>query len=54
MLYALRTNEDDTNTAYELATRFESLSPGARQVIERARNDERRHREWISATLKEM
>jgi hypothetical protein len=46
----MKTNEDDTNTAYERATQKDA-PPEAHAVFERALEDERRHRDWIVATL---
>jgi uncharacterized protein (TIGR02284 family) len=51
ILQAMKTNEDDTNTAYERAARKDDASPEAHAVFERALADERRHRDWIVATL---
>jgi uncharacterized protein (TIGR02284 family) len=50
ILLAMKTNEDDTNTAYERATQNDA-PPEAHAVFERALEDERRHRDWIAATL---
>lgn len=49
ILKAMRTNEDDTNTAYERA--FAKCPPEACDVLSRGLDDEHRHREWIVATL---
>ena len=54
VLYAVRTNEDETNAAYDRAMEFRDLPAAARAFIERARDDERHHREWLIAKLKEM
>lgn len=51
ILKAMKTNEDDTNTAYERAVTKAPVE--ARSVIERGLADERRHREWIVAQLGE-
>jgi uncharacterized protein (TIGR02284 family) len=51
ILMAMKTNEDDTNTAYERATARDDLTPDVRVVIERNLGDERRHRAWIEARL---
>ena len=51
VLRAMRTNEDDTNTAYERAAGFRDVPAATREVLERARDDERRHRAWIVSTL---
>lgn len=49
ILAAMRTNEEDTVTAYDRASRFADLPTDARTVFERAHQDELRHREWMSA-----
>jgi hypothetical protein len=50
ILSAMRTNEEDTVTAYERASRHQDASPEARQIFQRAHSDELRHREWMAAT----
>jgi hypothetical protein len=52
ILQAMRTNEDDTNTAYQRAIQFPDAPPATHQVLERAREDERRHCAWILETLR--
>lgn len=49
ILRAMRTNESDANTAYEKA--LSKSPPEAREVLQRGREDERRHLEWINSTL---
>ncbi|MFC3127639.1 DUF2383 domain-containing protein [Pseudoroseomonas globiformis] len=44
---AMRTNEEDTVTAYERASKHSEATPEARAVFERALNDELRHRQWM-------
>ena len=51
ILRAMRTNESDTNIAYERA--FENCPPEARETLARGRDDERRHLEWLVSTIKE-
>jgi uncharacterized protein (TIGR02284 family) len=51
IMLAMKTNEDDTNTAYERATRRDDLTPEIQTTLERNLNDERRHRAWIEARL---
>ena len=48
ILTAMRTNEEDTVTAYERASRHSEATPEARTIFERAHADELRHREWMS------
>lgn len=47
ILRAMRTNEADTNTAYERAVQFPDLNAGLRDSLEAALADERRHCAWI-------
>lgn len=47
ILRAMKTNEDDTNTAYERAFHHKNMVPLAREVVERGLADERRHRAAI-------
>ncbi|HJU18104.1 MAG TPA: ferritin-like domain-containing protein [Stellaceae bacterium] len=54
ILQAMRTNEADTNTAYERAVQFRDLTSNARDVLDRGLEDERRHCEWILSTLKTL
>jgi uncharacterized protein (TIGR02284 family) len=54
ILQAMRTNEADTNTAYERAVNFKGLRANTRDVLERGLEDERRHCEWILETLKQF
>lgn len=51
ILQAMRTNEADTNTAYERAVQFRDLPQGVRDALQRGLEDERRHCEWILTTL---
>jgi uncharacterized protein (TIGR02284 family) len=47
ILEAMRTNENDTNTAYARAIEHEDVTPEIRQVLEQNLADERRHCEYI-------
>jgi rubrerythrin len=51
ILQAMKTNEDDTNTAYERAVNHENVDDDLRGVFEKNLSDERRHRAWIETTL---
>ncbi len=51
VLQAMKTNEDDTNTAYERAAGRSDLPPSAVPVIQAALGDERRHRDWLEKTI---
>lgn len=53
VLEAMKTNEDDTNTAYELAINHPNLPPEVKRVLEQNLADERRHRAWIEGRLSE-
>jgi rubrerythrin len=48
ILKAMRSNEEDTVTAYERATRHTEATPTALAIFEKAHADELRHREWMS------
>ncbi len=52
LLQAMRTNEADTNTAYERAVNFKGVQANTRDVLQRGLEDERRHCEWILEQLK--
>ncbi len=52
ILQAMRTNEADTNTAYERAVQFKGLQVNTREVLQRGLEDERRHCESILEQLK--
>jgi len=54
ILKAMKTNEDDTNTAYERAVSRDDLTPHLREVLQRNLGDERRHRSWIETRLASM
>lgn len=47
ILIAMRSNENDTNTAYERAIARPDLEPELETWVAQALNDERRHRAWI-------
>ncbi len=53
ILTAMKTNEDDTNTAYERAVNHRDAD-GVRDVFARHLGDEQRHRAWIEATLSRL
>ena len=50
ILKAMKTNEDDTVTAYERASSHGDARPESRAFFEKALADERRHREWMQST----
>jgi rubrerythrin len=51
ILEAMRTNEDDTNTAYGRAVVHPEATPEIRAVLEQNLSDERRHCSWILDAL---
>ena len=51
ILLAMKTNEKDTNTAYERAVAHEGLDAKTIAALYRNLGDERRHRAWIIETL---
>ena len=51
ILRAMRTNEADTNTAYERAVQFPDLHAGIREILEANFADERRHCAWILSQI---
>ncbi len=48
ILTAMRTNEEDTVTAYERASRHTEATAEAQTLFKRAHSDEVRHRDWMS------
>ena len=54
VLKAMRTNEDDTNTAYARAVEHADATPSMREVLNQNLSDERRHCDWILETLGRM
>lgn len=48
ILKAMKTNEDDTVTAYERAIRHEDAIPASKAFFMKAHLDEERHRSWMS------
>ena len=48
ILAAMRTNEEDTVTAYERASNHSEASAEARPIFQRAHQDELRHRDWMA------
>ncbi len=50
ILKAMKTNEDDTVSAYERASSHKDAIAKSRAFFEKALSDERRHREWMQQT----
>lgn len=53
VLEAMKSNEDDTNLAYEKALNHPNLSMEVRRVLQLNLSDERRHRAWIEQRVTE-
>lgn len=53
ILMAMKTNENDTNIAYERALQHKKVTPKISKILDKNLEDERRHREWIVETLEE-
>jgi uncharacterized protein (TIGR02284 family) len=51
ILQALKSNEDDTNKAYERAVEMSRDQPSAQPVLRAGLEDERRHRAWLEEKL---
>jgi uncharacterized protein (TIGR02284 family) len=51
ILEAMKSNEDDTNEAYERASAQQGLPEHVRATLEKNLADERRHRAWIEQRL---
>ena len=51
VLLAMKTNEEDTNTAYERVVKRDDLPSDVRPILERNFADEQRHKAWIEARL---
>jgi len=54
ILMAMKSNEEDTNTAYERAFAHEGIPVQALDIIERAYHDEQRHKKWLVDTIENM
>jgi rubrerythrin len=50
ILKAMKTNEDDTVTAYDRARQHQDARPESVAFFQRALDDERRHRTWFEET----
>lgn len=54
ILLAMRTNEEDTNVAYERANKHPEASGAILEILRKGLEDERRHRDWILQQLSRM
>ncbi len=53
ILLAMLTNEEDTNEAYERILNRPDLWPDAAAFVEKGLQDEKRHKSWLQAVIKE-
>lgn len=51
VLFAMKTNETDTNVAYQRATANDAVPAQVKDLLRRNLADERRHREWMEREL---
>ncbi len=51
ILHAMKSNEMDTNTAYERMNDHKGKWPDAKEFIKSGLQDERRHKAWLENTL---
>lgn len=51
ILQAMKSNEMDTNTAYERMNEHKNKWPDAEELIKSGLQDERRHKAWLENTL---
>ena len=54
ILKAMRTNEEDTVTAYERASRHGDALPESKAFFDKALGDEMRHRDWMERTAQAL
>jgi len=54
ILKAMKTNEDDTVTAYERAAVHQEAVPKSKAFFQKALADEQRHRAWMDTTAQRM
>ena len=54
ILKAMRTNEEDTVSAYERASVHDDALPESRAFFEKALGDEIRHRDWMERTAQAL
>lgn len=54
ILRAMKTNEDDTNTAYERAVNHDKKPAVANDILQRGLADEQRHRAWIEDRIDQI
>jgi len=54
LLAAMKTNEDDTNTAYERAVVHGAVSPHLKELMRANLADARRHRAWLERRIETL
>jgi uncharacterized protein (TIGR02284 family) len=54
ILKAMKTNEDDTNTAYSRALERDDVPPEIYRTLQQNLEDERRHRSWIEQRIPQL
>lgn len=54
LLMAMKTNEDDTNTAYEKLNSHPHKTQESSEILKIGLEDEKRHRKWIEDTISKM
>jgi uncharacterized protein (TIGR02284 family) len=54
ILKAMKSNEDQTNTAYERATEHHDLPMELQETLRKNLEDERRHRSWIERRMQQL
>jgi hypothetical protein len=54
ILTAMKTNEDDTVTAYARACEMETLPSEVKPIFQRGLSDETRHRTWIENRIEQL
>lgn len=54
ILYAMQSNEEDTNKAYERMQEYEEIEGELKQILERGLKDEKHHYEYLKESLESM
>lgn len=54
ILRAMKSNEEDTTTAYDRAAERDDLDAEIKAVIDTAQGDEHRHKAWLEAQLQRL
>jgi rubrerythrin len=54
ILIAMKSNEEDTNTAYQRVSEYKDIWEDAVFIIHRGLEDERRHKAWIESVLDKL